>query len=660
MKSLRDFRPFASGTATAVAAIALLIGIGASQLLAAASPDLISYQALVFDTDNIPLNGEYTIAFAIYASAAGPDLLWQESHGLLNIQDGQLSVLLGQGSPEVPLTNDVFSTTEAWIGIFVNGQELLPRSRLVSTPYAHRIGTIDEADGGVVKGRVSIMPPAAKSGDAYETSLIVTGDAGDSVIISPGEDIGLRATNDSGDESIQMTAGLSGGTIRVTASDAAKDPLALSRQVVIDPGSEVVLNSVEENGDTTVMITANPSGGAIRVTASDAAKDPLAASRQVLIDPAQDIVLNAVEADGDTSVMITASDVAGGAIRVTASDAAKDGNIVTKSVLINKDGLFILGGDQDQDTTLQLLTDGSIVSLGQISTGDSSSNTGVWATALGYNNAATGDTSAIGGGANNIADSILAVVSGGSLNNAGGYAATIGGGQANTAAGSFSTIAGGKMNNAAGDFSFVSGGYGNSALGRSSVALGSRAKSNHDGSIVIFANSSSSGSDSISSSGPEQLVLRADGGIFITDEDCDIEYDPDKIINTPSGAHVTRGGNWVNASDRNLKENFRPVDAEELLSRLAGLEINQWNYKTESDNAVHIGPTAQDFHDAFGVGNNNKTISTIDPSGVALAAIKALHAKTLLLEERSVEIDDLKRQLADLQELISRLVDEQE
>ena len=37
---------------------------------------------------------------------------------------------------------------------------------------------------------------------------------------------------------------------------------------------------------------------------------------------------------------------------------------------------------------------------------------------------------------------------------------------------------------------------------------------------------------------------------------------------------------------------------------------------------MHIGPMAQDFYKLFNLGNDDKSISTIDPSGIALAAIK--------------------------------------
>ena len=41
----------------------------------------------------------------------------------------------------------------------------------------------------------------------------------------------------------------------------------------------------------------------------------------------------------------------------------------------------------------------------------------------------------------------------------------------------------------------------------------------------------------------------------------------------------------------------------------------------------HLGPTAQDFRAAFGLGHNDTTISSVDAPGVALAAIQGLNAK---------------------------------
>ncbi len=94
-----------------------------------------------------------------------------------------------------------------------------------------------------------------------------------------------------------------------------------------------------------------------------------------------------------------------------------------------------------------------------------------------------------------------------------------------------------------------------------------------------------------------------------------------------SGAFVTTGGTWTNASDRNLKENFVELDINDILNKIMQLPITQWNYKSENINIPHIGPVAQDFHAIFGLGNSDTSISTIDPAGVALVGIKALYKK---------------------------------
>lgn len=101
-----------------------------------------------------------------------------------------------------------------------------------------------------------------------------------------------------------------------------------------------------------------------------------------------------------------------------------------------------------------------------------------------------------------------------------------------------------------------------------------------------------------------------------------------------SGAYVTAGGVWTNASDRNLKENFATLTPASILERINSLPVMRWNYKAEDPSITHIGPVAQDFYAAFGLGGQagQTSISTIDPAGVALLGIKALDEKIGLLQ----------------------------
>jgi hypothetical protein len=66
------------------------------------------------------------------------------------------------------------------------------------------------------------------------------------------------------------------------------------------------------------------------------------------------------------------------------------------------------------------------------------------------------------------------------------------------------------------------------------------------------------------------------------------------------------------------------------LTKVAALPISRWSYKTERG-VRHVGPMAQDFYAAFKVGEDDKHITSIDEDGVALSAIKALHAQAARL-----------------------------
>jgi hypothetical protein len=133
------------------------------------------------------------------------------------------------------------------------------------------------------------------------------------------------------------------------------------------------------------------------------------------------------------------------------------------------------------------------------------------------------------------------------------------------------------------------------------------------------------GSFRIDNNGQRTINLDGDGVAYLDSSLGIGVLNPTNPIDHSSGAKLTSGGVWTNASDRDLKENFLPINGEELLEKIEQLPISEWNYKVESDNIRHIGPTAQDFKAIFGVGSDGKSISTVDPSGIALAAIKELY-----------------------------------
>ena len=109
-------------------------------------------------------------------------------------------------------------------------------------------------------------------------------------------------------------------------------------------------------------------------------------------------------------------------------------------------------------------------------------------------------------------------------------------------------------------------------------------------------------------------------------------------------AHAQGASDNEVTSDRNAKEAFAPVDARAILDRVAQLPIETWRYKGEA--IRHIGPMAQDWSRAFGVGPDDRHIDLIDASGVALAAIQALAQR---VEAQETELAALRATLAGLE-----------
>ncbi|RYD50898.1 MAG: hypothetical protein EOP52_13010 [Sphingobacteriales bacterium] len=118
---------------------------------------------------------------------------------------------------------------------------------------------------------------------------------------------------------------------------------------------------------------------------------------------------------------------------------------------------------------------------------------------------------------------------------------------------------------------------------------------------------------------------------------------------TASGVTLAAGaGFWASVSDRRKKENFRPIDAEALLRKLAALPVTESKYKSQPATQRHIGPMAQDFYAAFklhGIGADT-IINTIDIDGVNMVAIQALEARTAMLK---AENEALKARVAALE-----------
>ncbi|MGO8674846.1 MAG: tail fiber domain-containing protein [Limisphaerales bacterium] len=258
--------------------------------------------------------------------------------------------------------------------------------------------------------------------------------------------------------------------------------------------------------------------------------------------------------------------------------------------------------------------------------------------------------STIAGGAGNLIQTAASdsTIGGGEGNLIAGNAidTTIGGGNSNTASGPSETIGGGEFNTAGGYAGTVPGGAGNTAGGDYSFAAGYNATAADDGSFVW----ADSVGYAFSSSAANQFSVRATGGVrFVSSVDS--SGNPKAGVSLAAG-----GGSWASLSDRDSKENVVAVDAGRVLDRLAELPIATWNYKSQEPSVRHIGPMAQDFFTAFGVGEDQRHITGVDADGVALAAVQGLNRKLeTSLAQKEAQILELRRALMELKGQVERL-----
>lgn len=281
------------------------------------------------------------------------------------------------------------------------------------------------------------------------------------------------------------------------------------------------------------------------------------------------------------------------------------------------------------------------------------------AIAGGIRNQATASDSVIAGGAYNLAGEIYAVISGGTRNLASGTAAVISGGAGNHAEGEYASVAGGlsnlasgsysavlagHQNNASGKYSTVLGGFSNQAAGDFSVALGNRSliSPEHEGAF-LFADSLDF---AFRSQSRNEFAMRASGGVRIVTA-------VDSLGVPAAGVSLSPGsGSWEVLSASAAKTKLNPVESEQIFTGLMNLPLYTWSYRSDPGAALHIGPTAEDFHSRFGLGNSQTSIATVDADGVALAAIQ--HAGQII-EQQGSRLDRQEQQLDQLETRLGRL-----
>ena len=143
-----------------------------------------------------------------------------------------------------------------------------------------------------------------------------------------------------------------------------------------------------------------------------------------------------------------------------------------------------------------------------------------------------------------------------------------------------------------------------------------------------------------------QAVDPSSWGFTNNGDDFRISYQGSGVVEMQvfQGGNVTIDGTLTENSDRNAKQAIRDIDQQQVLNKVMALDISRWQYKDTPD-VDHIGPMAQDFHAAFGLGETDTGIASLDSAGVALAAIQALATKNEELEQQNRQLRAGHRQL---------------
>lgn len=125
--------------AAALAALTL-----AGHALFAAVPTTMPYQGYLTNNAGQPVNGTFSVVFALYNVPSGGSSLWSETQPALNIVAGVVSTDLGLA---VPLPDSLFRDP-LYLGVRVGADaEMAPRLRFGSAPFARISGGVSCGSG---------------------------------------------------------------------------------------------------------------------------------------------------------------------------------------------------------------------------------------------------------------------------------------------------------------------------------------------------------------------------------------------------------------------------------------------------------------------------------------------------------------------------------
>jgi uncharacterized small protein (DUF1192 family) len=189
-------------------------------------------------------------------------------------------------------------------------------------------------------------------------------------------------------------------------------------------------------------------------------------------------------------------------------------------------------------------------------------------------------------------------------------------------------------------------GYNVTASQDHTTAMGKFASNNgFQGTFIWSDGSAQQSSDTFLNTANNEFAARATGGFRFR-------------TGAQTGCNLPAGSGVFNCtSSRATKMNFASVSGTDVLAKIRTLPISTWNYISEGDKVRHLGPMAEDFHAAFGLGNTDKAIGVQDLASVSLAGVKALEERTAELQDKTAEVERLRGEVAALRTANAALED---
>jgi hypothetical protein len=112
----------------------------------------------------------------------------------------------------------------------------------------------------------------------------------------------------------------------------------------------------------------------------------------------------------------------------------------------------------------------------------------------------------------------------------------------------------------------------------------------------------------------------------------------DYPLHMASGAHVTSGGVWTNASSREYKQDIKSLTKDDAVETLTALQPVQFRYKTDPKEK-HVGFIAEDVPDL---------VASTDRKG--MSAMDVVAVLTKVVQDQQKTIAELSRKVAALEQ----------